>query len=166
MGKYIDKFKDFSDNMINEHNDNDILKIDRKNILNYVGHNDWSVFLRKLNNFNFFDFRSKFEDALRHVKVSMDFIEKYKDLKVFQSVISNILMNKEYTEDELINIIEKYPEYIDWYYIFYNENIPIWYKKQNYDKIYNDSLKNFDNSVPMHIRKENTEKALSVLKVD
>lgn len=158
-----DKVKNFNQ-FINEQNENDILKIDRKNILDYIGHNDWNIVLRKLNKIRFSNFRYKFEDALRNIKVNIKFIEKYKDLKIFPSVISNILKNKNYSENELLEIIEYFPEYVDWYYIFYNDNVPLWYKKQNYDKIYNDSLKNFDNSVSMDIRKKNTEKALSILK--
>ena len=100
MRKYIDMFNDFNKKCLNEQKENDSLKIDRKNILDYIGHNDWNIVLRKLNNIRFSNFRYKFEDALRHIKVSMEFIEKYKDLKVFQSVISNVLENKNYSENK------------------------------------------------------------------
>lgn len=154
----ITKWIDF----INE-GESDSVKEDRKKILEYLGLKDWSIFLRKLQRPFFSNFRYKFEFYLRNFKVSPEFIDKYKDLKVFPSFIDIILKNKEYSVDELLGIIEKYPDYIDWYYVFYNERIPIDFKKKNYDKIYRDSLVSFDNSVPMNIRIRNTKKALSIL---
>ncbi len=140
------------------------IKTDRKNILDHIEHNDWNIVLRKLSKIKFSDFRHKFEDALENIKVSLDFINEYKDLKLFPSVIHHVLKNKDYSENELIEIIEKFPEYINWYDVFYNKNIPIWYKKQNYDKIHKDMLNSFDINVSMDIRKKNTEKELSILK--
>jgi hypothetical protein len=159
MNNYINTFKEFS---LNENNNN--LKVDRKAILDFMGYNDWNILLRKLNKSSFSDILYKFENALRNVKVSIDFIDKYKDLKIFISVIHNVLKNTNYTTEELIKIIEKFPDYIDWYYIFYNKLIPLEYKKLHYDQIYNDTLKSFDNSVPMDIRITNTKKSLSILK--
>ncbi|MDY0268831.1 hypothetical protein [Trichloromonas sp.] len=143
---------------------NDSLKDERKQILDFIGHNNWNIVMRKLNNIRFSDFRYKFENALRNIKLSIDFIDKYKDLKLFPSFIDNVLDNPNYNEEELINIIKKFPDYINWYNVFYNKNIPLWFKKENYDKIYNDSLNSYDISVPMNIRIKNTKKALSVLK--
>jgi len=139
------------------------IKIDRKNILTYINHVDWNIVLRKMNKRNFYKYRFAFENALENVRVSMKFIQKYKDLKVVPSVIYHILNNKNYSENELIEIIETFPNYIDWYYIYYNPNIPLWYKKQNYYKIFADSLKSYDISVPMNVRQKNTKKALSIL---
>lgn len=161
MNNYINSFKEFN---LNENEQNDNLKEDRKAILDFMGYNDWSILLRKLYKFSFRDIQYKFENALRNVKVSIDFIDKYKDLKIFMSVIHHVLNNPNYTPEELIKIIETFPDYIDWYYVFYNKMIPLEYKKLHYDQIYNDSLKSFDNSVSMDIRIKNTKKALSVLK--
>jgi hypothetical protein len=161
MNNYINSFEEFR---LNESGQDDNLKEDRKAILAFIGYKDWSILLRKLNDSSFSDFRYKFEHALRNVKVSMDFIDKYKDLKVFPSFMKNILENPKYNVEELIEIIEKFPEYISWYSIFYNKRIPLDYKKLHYDQIYDDSLTSFDNSVPMDIRIVNTKKALSVLK--
>lgn len=142
----------------------DILKSDRKKILDYIGHNDWNIVLRKLNNLSFSDFRHKFGMALREIKVSIEFIDKYKDLKLFPTFIDNVLDNNYYTESELINIIEKFPQHVNWYNVFYNENIPLWFKKKNYDKIYEKSLDSYDIRVPMNTRIKNTKKALSILR--
>lgn len=163
----IKKIKDF----LNENND--YLKKERKYILDFLGLQDWNIFVRKYFKPEFSKYRYRFELYIRGYnsnsfekwgspKVSIHFLDKYKD--TFPRLIKNALNNPNYTEKELITIIESFPDYIDWYYIFYNDNIPLEYKKQHYKEIYNDFIKSFDIRVPISTRIKETEKTLNILK--
>ena len=141
------------------------LKIDRGRMLEYMGLTDFGVFLRKLNKTkHYYPYCHSFACALRERMVSIHFISKYKDLKIFPSLIDEVFENSEYTENELITIINKFPTYINWYYVFYNKNISINYKAENYDKIYADFLKSFDVNTPMDKRISQTLEVLKMLK--
>jgi len=168
--KYIDSnrtnlhthnYEYFSENSIV----NAMLRIDRRRMLDFIGLNDFGVFLRKLNKSKYYSYSSSFECALRERMVSIYFIDKYKDLKIFPSLIGNVLDNPVYTEKELITIIEKFPTYINWYDVFYNQKFSIEYKAKNYDKIYADFLKSFDINTTMATRIIKTNETLSSLKL-
>jgi hypothetical protein len=135
---------------------------DRKKILEFMGINDWAVLMRKFNNRTYRWNRYEFENAIKTLKLSIGFIREYKDL--YSGFISDILRNKNYTTEELIFIINKFPENVDWYYVFYNDRIPIEFKKEHYDEIYRDMLTSFDINVPMDVRERNSKKALEILK--
>lgn len=149
------------------------IKKDRNEILNFLGLKKWNIFLRKYNKIKFSNYRYSFESYIRghnttsfekynYPKVSLEFIDKYKD--IFPNLIKNVLENPNYTHSELIFIIENYPDYISWYHIFYNNNISIDYKKKHYNEIYEDSLECFDFRVPMKKRVYETKEALKILK--
>lgn len=134
---------------------------DRKKILDFMGVKDWAVVMRKFHSSSYNKNRWDFQRAIRELRLCIGFMREYKDL--YSDFFVDILRNPNYTADELIKIINTFPENINWYWVFYNKTIPIEFKKEHYDDIYRDMLLMYDINVPPDVRERNSKEALQVL---